>query len=374
MIRIHPGCVSDSEEFSTLSTDIEIDGEKTNVYLSVQPEYGKFFAPERADYALIGLLAYAMRHGHDIICEVPVTEELLYNIREMLIPTLVRSDSRGYHTKIQADIAPPLKKLPFAVGKLGAVGTGVSFGVDSAYTILKHFNSVYPNQNLTHLCIFQNGSAVTADPLINEKIFEHAEAVAKEFNLPILKVESNVKTFVKQKHVASHTYKDVLIMYAMQKLWRVYYYSGAYPFSDFSLKDNLYTATGHFDPFLLDCFSTSNLRIVPAGSEGDRDDKIDFIIDNPIVQKYLHVCVLKPFNCGKCFKCYRMLLALDAAGKLDEFRESFDIDDYLKKRKKIYGYLNNRIKEDPNHPFLAKSYKILYERHKKLFDKLNAKK
>ncbi|MBR3498075.1 MAG: hypothetical protein IKO05_03675 [Selenomonadaceae bacterium] len=292
MIRIHPGYVKDSEGLSTLSTDIEIDGEKTNVYLSVEPQYGKFLSPERADYALIGLLAYAMRHGHDIICEAPVTEELLYNIREILLPTLVRSDSRSYHTKIQADIAPPLKKLPFAVGKLGAVGTGVSLGVDSAYTILKHFNSVYPNQNLTHLCIFQNGSAVTADPLINEKIFEHAEAVAKEFNLPLLKVESNVKSFVKQKHVASHTYKDVLIMYAMQKLWRVYYYSGGYSFSDFSLKNNLYTATAHFEPFLLDCFSISNLRIVPSGSEGDRDDKINFIIDNPIVQKYLpSVCL-----------------------------------------------------------------------------------
>ena len=127
MIRIHPGCVSDSEEFSTLSTDIEIDGEKTNVYLSVQPEYGKFFAPERADYALIGLLAYAMRHGHDIICEVPVTEELLYNIREMLIPTLVRSDSRGYHVKIQADIAPPLEKLPVANCKLGGGRNGSVF-------------------------------------------------------------------------------------------------------------------------------------------------------------------------------------------------------------------------------------------------------
>ena len=119
MIRIHPGYVKDSEGHSTLSTDIEIDGTKTNVYLTVEPQYGKFFSPERADYALIGLLAYAMRHGHDIICDVPVTEELLYNIREILLPTLVRSDSRGYHTKIQADIAPPLDKFPVANYKLG---------------------------------------------------------------------------------------------------------------------------------------------------------------------------------------------------------------------------------------------------------------
>ncbi len=44
MIRIHPGYVKDSEGLSTLSTDIEIDGEKTNVYLSVEPQYGKFLS------------------------------------------------------------------------------------------------------------------------------------------------------------------------------------------------------------------------------------------------------------------------------------------------------------------------------------------
>lgn len=83
--------------------------------------------------------------------------------------------------------------------------------------------------------------------------------------------------------------------------------------------------------------------------------------------------MLEPFNCGECFKCRRTLLALDAADKLEDYRESFDIDKYFKQRKRIYKYLSERIQEDPNHPFLSKSYKILYERHKEFFDELNAK-
>lgn len=110
MIRIHRGYVSNSDGVSTLSTEIDIGDAKKEVRLSVEPEYGKFFSPERADYALVGMLAYALRKKHDIICEAPVTDELLYNIREILIPTLVRSDSRNYSVKIQADIAPPLEK------------------------------------------------------------------------------------------------------------------------------------------------------------------------------------------------------------------------------------------------------------------------
>ena len=114
MIKIHQGYVSESEIATTLSTEIDIGDAKKIVQLSVEKDYGKFFSPERADYALAGMLAYALRNKHDIICEAPVTEELLYNIRELLIPTFVRTDSRGYSVKIQAEIAPPLDKLPVA--------------------------------------------------------------------------------------------------------------------------------------------------------------------------------------------------------------------------------------------------------------------
>lgn len=114
MIKIYRGYVAEVSGASIMFTDIDIDAEKKHVLVSVEKDYGKFLSPERADYALVGMLAYALRNKHDIICAAPVTEELLYNIREILIPTLVRSDPRNYPVKIQADIAPPLDKLPFA--------------------------------------------------------------------------------------------------------------------------------------------------------------------------------------------------------------------------------------------------------------------
>ena len=61
------------------------------------------------------MFVYAMKENkREIICEAPVTEELLYNIKEILIPTLLYSDSRYHPIKIHADIAPPLDKLPVA--------------------------------------------------------------------------------------------------------------------------------------------------------------------------------------------------------------------------------------------------------------------
>ena len=119
MIKIYQGNVTEADGVSTLATKIDIDGEEKNIILSVAEEYGKYFSPERADYILVGMLAYALRRKHDIVCEAPVTDELLYNIREVLIPTFVRSDERNYSVKIQADIAPPLEKLHVAKATRG---------------------------------------------------------------------------------------------------------------------------------------------------------------------------------------------------------------------------------------------------------------
>ncbi len=243
------------------------------------------------------------------------------------------------------------------------VATGISCGVDSFYNVLKHLDSEYSSRRLTHVCIYNNGSINNCYgkeniPFINQKVFEHAEVVAKELNLPLLKLESNFQDVVPQNHLRTHTYMDALPIYALQKLWRVYYYGSSNSYAGFSLKNNLSVAPGRFEPFLLDCFSTSKFKIISSGSEGDRNDKIEFISDKLIAQKYLHVCLKKDTNCGWCSKCLRTLLALDAAGKLDNFRESFNVDGYIKNRGKALVYLYNEIKKNPESPFSPRRIKF----------------
>ena len=51
--------------------------------------------------------------------------------------------------------------------------------------------------------------------------------------------------------------------------------------------------------------------------------------------KYLNVCLEDGDNCGKCEKCVRTLLGIDALGALDNYAEVFDID-YYRKHKKWY--------------------------------------
>ena len=376
MVHIHQGYVTEADGMATMHTEVDINGEIQDVTISVESQYGKFLSPERADYALIGLIVRSMkRHDPELICDAPVTEDLLYNIREILIPSLCNSDSRMFPVKIQADIAPALDKLPFAKNSHGGVGTGISCGVDSFYSILKHYDSDYPSKKLTHLVMldvgnFQNGSYKSRDQAVKEKTLERSEKVSEELNLPLLKIESNFQIVIPLGNLNFHTYRSVMAVYALQKLFRTYYYGSGYSFSDFVLNGNFALDPAYFDLLLLDCFSTENLRLYSSGGECDRNDKVEFIADNPLAQKYLHACAVKEKNCGRCEKCIRTLLALDAANRLEDFRQSFDIDDYFKIRDYIYIYLQDKVRIPKNAPYYEKSYKILYERHKEFFDSI----
>ena len=204
--------------------------------------------------------------------------------------------------------------------------------------------------------------------LVKEKTVERAEKVAAELNLPLLKIESNFQQVIPLKNLFFHTYRSVMAVYALQKLWRLYYYGSGIGFQDFSLEKSFVQDPAHYELLLLDCLSTSGLRLISDGGEGDRNDKIEFIADNPVAQKYLHVCIRTDHNCGRCEKCLRTLLAIDAAGKLDNFRESFDIDAYLKIREQAWIYCHDKTAIPHNAPLYGRTYKTLYEQHKEFFD------
>ena len=83
----------------------------------------------------------------------------------------------------------------------------------------------------------------------------------------------------------------------------------------------------------LDSFSTQNLKIYSEGGAKERYDKILELVDFEPAQRYLQVCVSdRGPNCGRCFKCIRTLLMLDALGALDKFNKVFDVARYSRER------------------------------------------
>ena len=70
--------------------EIEIESDVKKIWFEVDSKYKEYLVTDRADAYVIGLLNYAMRNNHDIKCDIPVTDELLYNLNEVLIPMLAK--------------------------------------------------------------------------------------------------------------------------------------------------------------------------------------------------------------------------------------------------------------------------------------------
>lgn len=314
--------------------DIHVNDDKKIVWFEVDREYEPFLCTERSDAWLIGLLNYAMREGHDIKCLTPVTEELLYNINNFLVPSLTKYGKSLKSINIEADMAPTIME-----GQ--EVGTGLSCGIDSFSAIYNNTNTKYTEHNITRLCINNVGAfnecySQYGKEKVKEERYSISEKVSKELNITLIKTNSNFADVFHQNHLLTCTYSSCFAIYMLQKLWRVYYYASVgVDYSCFSIIDNDIHDCSYYELLSLQCFSTSGLKIYNDGAAKMRLQKTKEIVDYPIVQKYLHVCTSKPYNCSRCPKCKRTILTLDVLGVLDRFEEVFDIE-YFKKNKSEY--------------------------------------
>lgn len=359
------------EHSDRVECPIVVDGKETPVWFEVSKEYGKYLTYERSDGFLIGILPIAIRKHHDIVCEAPVTEELLYQIRTYLLPSLVKYGNNLYESSITAETASALENA-------GGVGAGCSCGVDSFHVIENCLHSEYPHMNLTHLTFFNVGAfcgiykEAGIDKVRNERRIK-AEECAKELGIPIIITDSNYQSAFIQSHLRTHTFSSVFSVYMLQKLWKVYYYgSSGYDFSCFSLFNNEDNDAALYELLSLDCFSTNKLKIYSEGGAEDRYEKQEKIADNTLAQKYLHVCMKNYYNCNLCEKCRRTLLAFDAMGKLDHFSLVFDVKYYKQHRREYLEYacqewyvkrnvyykeICEKLSSDPDMREIAKMYR-----------------
>jgi hypothetical protein len=304
-----------------LSCDIYDNGELKPLYFEVDKEYKQYLCHERSDAFIIQILPYAMLAGQDIYCETPVTETLLHNINEVLVPNL----ASGYDTKFKLiKIHADMDNTPLRGTE---VSTGISLGVDSFYTIFETINSDYDDFKLTHLLNIRRPHAET-------KLSEHynvIEETAAYLNLPTNFIITNVRNLWKSFHGLTHIYTNLGAAYALRKLINTYYYSTAYGLEKFSIERGHRSFPDNYLLLLAYCFTTPDFNVLMGGLEAHRHDKIIAISNQDIVQKNLRVCVARGsvFNCSMCEKCKRSLMEFDMLGVLDNYKNVFDVDYYL---------------------------------------------
>ena len=355
-IRISvPYIQSASEGQVRLVADVDIGGKKTSIWFSVYEKYAKYLCAERGDAFVIGLLPVAMRRGFDIICETPVDERLLFQIRSTLMPLLARYGKNVHEVKIDAPVAAqPMENA-------GGVGAGISCGVDSLHIVKNHSSDEYPGLKLTHLVLNNVGAFANKDgsDYQHQWTINLAKQFCDEYGYELIITDSNIFEFTNGDFEVQHTYLNVFAAYCLQKLWKVFYYgSGGIDFiKGFTLVEHENHDCSVYDLISLGALSSSSLKIYSEGAAYERLDKIAHIINFEPAQKYLEVCVQGVGkNCGHCVKCARTLLMLDYLGVLDKFSAVFDIDAYKKNRHWYLRYLYRCEIRGHEHKMLDRVY------------------
>lgn len=342
MLIIHKPEIIERGDETILKAKFECGNIRDTLWFSTKKEFGHYLCHERGDAFLVAMLLYAMKRGEDIHILAPISERLYYTLTKHFVK-VVADILPGYHrVKIICDIDEGY------VENAGGVGTGLSCGIDSFCTVIEHTDeSCPPNYRLTHLTFFNVGaSGDYGGDQARDLFYKRIEAVkpcAKDLGLPLVTLDSNISEILDMDFVATHTYRNVAAVLALQKLFKIYYYSSSNTIWQFELSKSY---CSHYDVYGLNMLSTKDTEFYSTGEIYSRLEKTDIVSTHPLSYEYLNVCVAAESNCSKCHKCQRTLIALDLLGKLDLYKNVFDLNDYQRNRSKYFSKVLAGYKDD----------------------------
>lgn len=334
----------------------EYGEESGELWFSTDRKYGNYLCQERGDAFLVAMLLFAMERNIDIRIEDKISQRLIYGIENYLMKSLVKMNNNYNMIKIECEIA--LDEIENEQG----VGTGISCGVDSFYTINQHIDDKMNKYKLTHLTLFNSGAfgergGDEARFLFND-MKGKAKKAAKDIGLPLVWVDSNISEVINMPFEKTHTFRNLACVLALSKLFKTYYYSSGHSIEYFKLN---FSDPSNYDIINSESLSTDNLEIFITGLLSSRFEKTREIATYLPTYKNLNVCLVTPdninlnynnkeyINCSKCFKCIRTMLTLDVIGKLELYDKVFDLTTYYDNKSKYIAeniYLMIRAKDE----------------------------
>lgn len=324
MIRIGKPCLSQHNQWTRITSELEIDGQKKELWFETTHEWASFLCADRVDAWVLALFQYAMRYRHDIVCEAPMTDRLYDGFCRQFLSAFYRANPDAYPVKITATTIPEVE-----VEGVGAVGTGVSCGVDSMHVFAKH-------PEITHGCIW-NGHGVTYQETEESRVGAWADiqSRAADFTKAV-----GVKLVIGNTNYdrgclpdlawdGGTTQGNLFCIFCLQKLWSVYYIASDCDISNFKFKISLREDPAHYEFFLFPFLTLKHMVVRMDGTDCNRVEKTrDIVLYHPS-RKFLNVCwgiTSGHKNCScYCPKCMRTMLCLWLLGALDEFSDLFDV-------------------------------------------------
>lgn len=320
-----PSIITMESGGARLVADIHLGDEIRKLWFEVNNDWADYLTEERSDAFVVNLLYYAMIKGYNIVTEGEISEKLHYQLEEYWIPTLAKCIKQYRLITIKA----PLNNNPLKT--YGGVGTGISGGADSFFTLLSHMNRTERGYNVSHVTFLNlGGVGYSGIRQATDNRVEHLRSVADELGLQLVVVDTNEAEFYQGiRHVETHPLRTLSQVLALQKLFSKYYFSSTFSTYDFKVttKDAAY-----YDLMTIPLLSTESLSFFSHDAKTSRIEKLDFISTFPVTYDKLTVCIRAVKNCGMCEKCKRTMLELDLLGKLELYASSFNVEMFAKNK------------------------------------------
>ena len=284
-----------------IAASIAIDGRTFDIYY--RASQGPF--TRRADPFVPIALLPAMRAGVPLRVRGAVSRQLLRNLSQVQ-DILCTWYPRTYQ-KVRVD-ADPTAPEPARPAGAGAFFSG---GVDSFYTALKH------QDELSHL-IFIHGLDITLnDVAMRRKVSTALRQACTELGKPLLEVETNMRTILdaytswnKDSHGAALASVGLALAPQLRKVY----------INSTATYDRLAAHGSH--PLLDPLWSTETLEIIHEGADMLRWRKLESMLDNQTVRRYLRSCWRHPdgaYNCCHCSMCLMNMSFLRLRRVLEQF-------------------------------------------------------
>ena len=198
------------------------------------------------------------------------------------------------------------------------VGCFFSGGVDSFYSVLKH------REEITKLIFVHGFDLAVRDTALLSKISRMLQQAAAQLGKPLIEVQTNIQELFgyyalqwgKHTHGAAMAAVAHLLSPQLKKVYvpATHSYVDLHPWGSHPLLDPLW--------------STEEIDIVHDGCEATRPEKTATIAASDTALRYLRVCWQLDeraswegregiYNCGRCEKCVRTMVALRLAGALE---------------------------------------------------------
>lgn len=334
IMRIDSPSIKEKGGQAFLESSVVSHGQRENLWFSVDSQYKEYLSHERLDAFVVGLLPSAMQRGENIYVSGPVSEKLYYHLTRLFM-------------RVLSLVIPSLKPVEIIAPELDSgtlmhagsnIGTGFSGGIDSFCLLAEHLPGCGApvGYEISHLVYNHVGPPQVA--VANQWQVQKLRREARSMQMPLIEINSNLDIFYSLSFILSYVPRNLAAILAIQKFFLRYLFASSYSYSDFYVGPC--EDIGHCHGVCLPLLSTENMEFVSSGEQYSRVEKTRIVSDFAPSYTALDICTNYERNyeknCSYCRKCLRTLLTLELLGKLDNYRQVFDMQTYKKHRN---GYI-----------------------------------